>query len=107
VRNADVCIASGGDCDPCAPALTNTRPSNSSLHSYLILAVTKAARVTMDVGFYYMANAGGRLAGTLRSGLNCQRGGLALMLAVVTAMVAVSAAAAARLRPHDVEGRPD
>ena len=32
---------------------------NSALHSYLILAFTKAERVTMDVGFYYMANAGG------------------------------------------------
>ena len=38
---------------------------NSSLHSYLILAFTKAERVTMDVGFYYMANAAGRLIGTL------------------------------------------
>jgi hypothetical protein len=34
---------------------------NSSLHSYLILAFTRAERVTMDVGFYYMANAAGRL----------------------------------------------
>jgi hypothetical protein len=36
---------------------------NSSLHSYLILAFTRAERVTMDVGFYYMANAAGRLIG--------------------------------------------
>ncbi|MFB1024662.1 MAG: organoarsenical effux MFS transporter ArsJ, partial [Octadecabacter sp.] len=45
---------------------------NSSLHSYLIPTFTKAERVTMDVGFYYMANAGGRLAGTLLSGLTYQ-----------------------------------
>jgi hypothetical protein len=50
---------------------------NSSLHSYLILAFTKAERVTMDVGFYYMANAAGRLIGTVLSGLTYQIGGLA------------------------------
>jgi hypothetical protein len=50
---------------------------NSSLHSYLILAFTRAERVTMDVGFYYMANAGGRLLGTVLSGLTYQVGGLA------------------------------
>ncbi|QDY70578.1 organoarsenical effux MFS transporter ArsJ [Qingshengfaniella alkalisoli] len=71
---------------------------NSSLHSYLILAFTKSERVTMDVGFYYMANAGGRLAGTILSGLTYQVGGLPLMLATATAMVAFSAMAAGRLR---------
>jgi len=70
---------------------------NSSLHSYLILAFTKAERVTMDVGFYYMANAGGRLIGTLLSGLTYQFGGLGLTLAVAAAMVALSALAAGRL----------
>lgn len=64
---------------------------NSALHSYLILAFTKAERVTMDVGFYYMANAGGRLIGTVLSGLTYQVGGLALMLGVATIMVAASA----------------
>lgn len=70
---------------------------NSSLHSYLILSFTKAERVTMDVGFYYMANAGGRLAGTLLSGLTYQVGGLALMLATATVMVAMSAVACGKL----------
>ncbi len=73
---------------------------NSSLHSYLILAFTRNDRVTMDVGFYYMANAGGRLLGTLLSGLAYQAGGLALCLAVAAAMVALSALAAARLGPE-------
>ncbi len=73
---------------------------NSSLHSYLILAFTQAERVTMDVGFYYMANAGGRLLGTLLSGLTYQIGGLPLMLGTATAMVALSALAAGRLDPH-------
>ena len=58
---------------------------NSALHSYLILAFTKAERVTMDVGFYYMANAGGRLLGTVLSGLTYQLGGLPLMLGTATA----------------------
>ncbi|OYX45041.1 MAG: MFS transporter [Rhodobacterales bacterium 32-67-9] len=70
---------------------------NSALHSYLILAFTNAERVTMDVGFYYMANAGGRLAGTLLSGVAYQAGGLGLMLGTATLMVALSALAAGRL----------
>ncbi|MDW3117038.1 MAG: organoarsenical effux MFS transporter ArsJ [Roseovarius pacificus] len=72
---------------------------NSSLHSYLILAFTRDERVTMDVGFYYMANAGGRLIGTVLSGLTYQTGGLALTLGTAAAMVALSALAAGRLRP--------
>ncbi|SEK46581.1 hypothetical protein SAMN05443999_101480 [Roseovarius azorensis] len=71
---------------------------NSALHSYLILAFSRAERVTMDVGFYYMANAAGRLLGTLLSGLTYQAGGLALMLGTAAAMVALSALAAGRLR---------
>ena len=63
---------------------------NSSLHSYLILAFTDERRVTMDVGFYYMANAAGRLVGTLLSGLSYQVGGLPLCLATAAAMVVVS-----------------
>ncbi|WP_348646205.1 organoarsenical effux MFS transporter ArsJ [Aliiroseovarius sp. F20344] len=63
---------------------------NSSLHSYLILAFTKAERVTMDVGFYYMSNAAGRLIGTLLSGLSYQIGGLPLCLATAAAMALAS-----------------
>jgi hypothetical protein len=70
---------------------------NSALHSYLILSFSKAERVTMDVGFYYMANAAGRLLGTLLSGLTYQAGGLALMLGTAAVMVALSALAAGRL----------
>ena len=73
---------------------------NSSLHSYLILTFTKAERVTMDVGFYYMANAGGRLAGTLLSGLTYQAGGLALMLGTAAGMVAASAITVGFLKPE-------
>ena len=73
---------------------------NSSLHSYLILSFTKAERVTLDVGFYYMANAAGRLAGTLLSGLTYQIGGLPLMLGVAAFMVALSAMMVGFLKPE-------
>lgn len=76
---------------------------NSALHSYLILAFTRDERVTMDVGFYYMANAAGRLIGTVLSGLTYQLGGLALCLATAAVMVGLSALAAGRLRPQDSE----
>ncbi len=73
---------------------------NSSLHSYLILAFTDQKRVTMDVGFYYMANAAGRLIGTVLSGASYQLGGLPACLAVAALMLGVSALAAARLSPE-------
>jgi hypothetical protein len=63
---------------------------NSALHSYLILAFTSAERVTMDVGFYYMSNAGGRLFGTLLSGFSFEVGGLPLCLATAAAMAVAS-----------------
>jgi hypothetical protein len=72
---------------------------NSALHSYLILAFTKAERVTMDVGFYYMANAGGRLIGTLLSGLSYQLGGLAACLGTAAVLLSLSALTARRLTP--------
>ena len=49
---------------------------NSAVHSYLILAYSDLDRVSMNVGFYYMANAGGRLAGTVLSGWAYQTQGL-------------------------------
>lgn len=70
---------------------------NSALHSYLILAFSKAERVTMDVGFYYMSNAAGRLIGTLLSGVSYQVGGLPLCLATASALAGASWLAARRL----------
>ena len=70
---------------------------NSAVHSYLILAFTTAERVTLDVGFYYMANAAGRLIGTLLSGLSYQTGGLPLCLATAGLMAAFSWLAIRRL----------
>ena len=49
---------------------------NSSFHSYLILSFSKSDKAAMSVGFYYMANAIGRLFGTLLSGILYQVGGL-------------------------------
>ena len=71
---------------------------NSAVHSYLILAFGSADRITRDVGFYYMANATGRLIGTLLSGLSFQLGGLPLCLATAGAMALANWFAARRLR---------
>jgi MFS family permease len=72
---------------------------NSSVHSYLILAFGSADRITRDVGFYYMANAAGRLIGTLLSGVSYQLGGLPFCLATAGLMALASWLAARRL--HD------
>jgi predicted MFS family arabinose efflux permease len=60
---------------------------NSAVHSYLILAYTDADKVALNVGFYYMANAAGRLIGTILSGLVYQAGGLGPCLLTATGMV--------------------
>ena len=60
---------------------------NSSIHSFLILKFSKKKNVTLDVGFYYMANATGRLAGTILSGLTFQLGGLTLSLITASIMI--------------------
>ncbi|QFT74535.1 organoarsenical effux MFS transporter ArsJ [Ruegeria sp. THAF33] len=76
---------------------------NSSLHSYLILAFTRSERVTMDVGFYYMANATGRLAGTVLSGLTYQVGGLPLVLGTAAVMVGLAALTSGKLTDQTAE----
>ena len=71
---------------------------NSALHSYLILAFTNKERVTMDVGFYYMSNAAGRLLGTVLSGVSYQIGGVAACLGCAALLGLLSLAYAARLQ---------
>ena len=63
---------------------------NSSVHSYLVLVYAEVDRVAQSVGFYYMANAAGRLLGTLLSGLLYQVAGVNASLwgAVVLAAIA-------------------
>ena len=63
---------------------------NSSLHSYLILAYSDDDQVATDVGFYYSANAAGRLVGTLLSGVLYLWGGLELALWGTTVFVAIT-----------------
>ena len=53
---------------------------NSAVHSFLILHYAEGDKVAMNVGFYYMANAGGRLIGTVLSGLLYQWQGLTACL---------------------------
>jgi predicted MFS family arabinose efflux permease len=53
---------------------------NSSLHSYLILAYAGSKKAAEDVGFYYAANAAGRLIGILLSGALYQGGGIVACL---------------------------
>ena len=64
---------------------------NSSIHSYLIVSYAKEDGVSLDVGFYYMANALGRLIGTLLSGWVYQQAGLTMCLWVSTFFVALAA----------------
>ena len=64
---------------------------NSSLHSYLIVSYASDDGVSMDVGFYYMANAMGRLLGTLLSGYVFQVAGLEACLWISSAMLALTA----------------
>ena len=65
---------------------------NSAVHSYLILAYAEGDRVAMNVGFYYMANAGGRLLGTILSGLLYQWQGLVACLWASVAFVLAAGA---------------
>jgi MFS transporter, APGE family, 1-arseno-3-phosphoglycerate exporter len=78
----------------------------SSLHSYLILAYAGSKKAAEDVGFYYAANAGGRLFGIVVSGALTQIGGLtaclwgsAAMLALCLAFVVLLPTEAGRQRP--------
>ncbi len=65
---------------------------NSSLHSYLILAYAGSKKAAEDVGFYYAANAAGRLMGTLLSGLLYQFAGLSGCIAGSLIMLVLCAA---------------
>ena len=76
---------------------------NSAVHSYLILAYADGDRVAMNVGFYYMANAFGRLSGTVLSGALYQWKGLEACLWASVALV-LGAAVLTRLLPGHVDG---
>lgn len=78
---------------------------NSALHSYLILAYADHDKVALKVGFYYMANAGGRLIGTVLSGWSYQQYGLEGCLWFSTAFVLAALLLSlplTRRQPHPV-----
>lgn len=70
---------------------------NSSLHSYLIVRMSDADKVSTDVGFYYMANATGRLLGTVLSGLVFQVYGLNACLLLSSVFLMISACLVRRI----------
>lgn len=70
---------------------------NSSVHSYLIVAYAERESVSLDVGFYYMSNAAGRLLGTVLSGLIYQLYGLEACLLVSATFILISTLIAIRL----------
>ncbi len=73
---------------------------NSSLHSYLIVSYAKEDGVSLDVGFYYMSNALGRLVGTLLSGWVFQQYGLQACLWVSSGFVVLAALISIGLPRH-------
>jgi len=70
---------------------------NSALHSYLIVAWSDHDKVAMNVGFYYMANAAGRLTGTILSGWVYQQYDLVGCLAVSSGLVLMATLASLKL----------
>jgi predicted MFS family arabinose efflux permease len=73
---------------------------NSSLHSYLIVSYAKEDGVSLDVGFYYMSNAMGRLIGTVLSGWVYQVYGLQACLWISSAFVLLAALISIGLPRH-------
>ncbi len=84
---------------------------NSALHSYLIVSYAAEDGVSLDVGFYYMSNAMGRLAGTVLSGWAFQAfglgsNGLEACLWISSACIAAAAALSVALPRHGPDAKP-
>ena len=73
---------------------------NSSLHSYLIVSYAQEDGVSLDVGFYYMSNAMGRLLGTILSGWVYQQWGLSACLWISSGFIALAALLSLGLPRH-------
>ena len=73
---------------------------NSSLHSYLIVSYAQREGVSLDIGFYYMANAMGRLIGTLLSGWIFVTMGLAACLVASSALILFATLFSLKLPKH-------
>ncbi len=76
---------------------------NSSLHSYLIVSYADEDGVSLDVGFYYMANAMGRLIGTILSGWVYQASGLEACLWVSSGFLVLATFISWALPKHQVD----
>ncbi|HMO50157.1 MAG TPA: organoarsenical effux MFS transporter ArsJ [Kiritimatiellia bacterium] len=98
-----IALAIGYDIQPAAAVLGGlilfgiAFAVNSAVHSYLIVAYAQGDRVAMNVGFYYMSNAGGRLLGTLLSGVVFQWYGLVGCLWTSAILIFASGMLAVRL----------
>lgn len=104
-----IALALGSSLDPAAVLMGGLMifgvvfAINSALHSYLIVSYARHDGVSLDVGFYYMANAMGRLLGTVLSGWVFQVAGLAACLWISCAMVVLTALISIKL-PRRVQG---
>jgi MFS transporter, APGE family, 1-arseno-3-phosphoglycerate exporter len=107
---AAIAVALAADVDPSAVVVVGlvafgvAFALNSAVHSFLILHYADGDRVAMNVGFYYMANAGGRLTGTVLSGALYQWRGLEACLWASVAFV-LAAGALSLLLPRDAAAR--
>ncbi len=103
---AGIAIALGADFDPTTVLVVGLIAfgaifaMNSAVHSYLILSYAENDKVAMNVGFYYMANAFGRLAGTVLSGLLYQWQGLEACLWASAAFVLAAGVISMALPTH-------
>ena len=106
---AGIAIALAADFDPTTVLVTGliifgiVFALNSAVHSFLILHYADGDKVAMNVGFYYMANAFGRLAGTILSGLLYQWQGLEACL-WASAIMVVAAGAISLALPRSAQG---
>ncbi|CAM9495030.1 unnamed protein product [Chrysoparadoxa australica] len=80
---------------------------NSAVHSYLVVSFSDKDKVAMDLGFYYMANALGRLAGTMMGGFvffySEEEFGLSLVLWLASPFLMTAAACGLFLDPIEAK----
>ncbi|WP_220486489.1 glyceraldehyde 3-phosphate dehydrogenase NAD-binding domain-containing protein [Luteimonas sp. MC1782] len=85
-------------------ATRNLRPATGRLATSWSKRHADADGVSLDVGFYYMANAMGRLLGTVLSGWVYQAAGLEACLAISAVLVALAAIISIGLPQHHPSG---
>lgn len=80
---------------------------NSAVHSYMIVHYAESEKIAMTIGFYYMANAGGRLIGTVLSGWVYQVAGIVGCLWVSAFFVGASALISTGLVIPEKQEKPE